>query len=268
MNLKKITSLVMLFSMLIMTYTGIMLFICPPGRIAHWAQWTMFGMTKEQFGQVHTTFMVLFILATILHVYYNFKPMVSYMKNKTKQFVFFTKDTMVALAISLVFFVGTLSEVAPFSSFLNFGEDIKNSWEKDYGTPPYSHAELSSFKSFVSKLGFDLNKSKEILNQNGISFKDTQSLSDIAKENDSSPQFIYELLKQNLKSEGKKEFTGLGKKNIKDVAKELKVSTNKFIAQLNSLGVKAKANDKFKTLAEDNDLSPIDILKKLGYIKE
>lgn len=269
MNLKKITSLTMLLTMILMTYTGIMLFIAPPGRIAHWANWEILGLTKEHYGALHTTFMVLFIVATLLHIYYNWKPMTSYMKNKAKEMIVFTKDMVVSLILVLLFFVGTIYEIAPFSSFLNFGDDIKNSWEKEYGTAPYSHAELSSFKSFCKKLGFDLQKSKNILNDNNIKLEDNQSLSQIAKENSVSPQFIYTLLKKNFEKDGQKiiQLTGLGKKKIDEVALVTGLNTQEFIAKLKSIGIEAKGSDKFKEKAEEYDMSPMDIMKKLGFKK-
>jgi len=269
MKLKKITSLTMLLSMLAMTYTGIILFITPAGRVANWANWQLLGLSKEQYGQIHSTFMVLFIIATILHVIYNWKPMTSYMKDKAKKMVVFTKDMIVAVSLFLVFLLGTIYEVSPFSNFLDFGEEIKDSWEKDYGTAPYSHAELSSLKSFCKKLDFDLEKSKEILKTNGFVFQEDQSLSQIAKVNKVSPKFIYDLLKMNFEKDGRKivELTGLGKKKVKDVALTLKISTQEFISQLKDLGIEANENDKFKQVAEKYDLSPMDVMEKLGYKK-
>lgn len=269
MNLKKITSLTMLLTMVIMTYTGIILFIAPPGRVAHWANWELLGLDKEEYGALHSTLMVLFIAATILHIYYNWKAITTYMKNKAKEMVVFTKDMVIAVLVTALFVVGTLSEVKPFSSFLMFGEDIKESWEKEYGTAPYSHAELSSFKSFCKKLGFDLEKSEEILKTNGIKYELDQSLSQIGKENGVSPQFIYNLLKKNFEKDGQKivELTGLGKKQVKDVAKTLGISTEEFLLKLQGLGIKAKADDKFKIAAENHDMSPMDIMVKLGYKK-
>ena len=151
MNLKKITSLTMLFAMIIMAFTGIILFIAPPGRIANWANWELFVLTKEQYGSLHSTMMVLFIVATILHLFYNWKPITSYMKTKSKQLVIFSKDLMAAFLITAIFVVGTLALKPPFSSFLDFGSDMKESWQKEYGTPPYSHAELSSLENFCKK---------------------------------------------------------------------------------------------------------------------
>ena len=47
---------------------------------------------------------------------------------------------IVATVLTVVFLIGTIYEVAPFSTFLEFGEGIKNSWEKQTTTAPYSHA--------------------------------------------------------------------------------------------------------------------------------
>lgn len=269
MSLKKITSLSILLSMLTMTYTGIILFITPPGRIANWANWKLLGLSKEQYGQIHSTFMVIFIIGIILHVYYNWKAITSYLKNQSKEFILFTKEMLVASVIFVFFIFGTIYEISPFSNFLKFGDDIKSSWERDYSTAPYSHAELSSIKNFAKKVSYDLEKVKEILNDNNIKFKVEQSLSFVGKENGVSPNFIYELLRKNLEKAGEKNIplTGLGKKTIKDVAQTLNLSSDEFISKLKTIGLNAKANDKFKDIAEDNDLSPIDVLKKLGFKK-
>lgn len=202
MSLKKITSLTMLLVMIIMSFSGIMLFIAPPGRVANWANWEIFGLTKELYGNIHSTFMVLFIFATLLHIFYNWKPLTNYLKNSAKEMIFFTKDMIVASLITLFFLIGTIYTISPFSNFLDFGDGIKASWEKEYGTAPYSHAELSSFKSFSNKMGYNLEESKKILISNNISFNEDKSLSQIAKENKVSPQFIYNILRKNFEKRG------------------------------------------------------------------
>lgn len=269
MKLKKITSLTMLLSMIVMTFTGVILFITPPGRVANWANWELFGLSKEQYGSIHSTFMVLFLIATILHVYYNWTPMTSYMKNKAKEMIVFTKDMMVSIVLFLLFLFGTIYEISPFSTFLNFGGEIKDSWEKEYGTAPYSHAELSSLKSFSSKLGFDLKEASKILRNNKLIFQEEQSLAQIAKVNSVSPKFIFDLLKVNFEKNGNKiiPLTGLGKKSVEDVASTIGISTNEFIQKLKALGITASADDKFKSVSEEYDLSPMDIMEKLGYKK-
>jgi len=271
MSLKKITSLTMMLTMIMMTYTGIILFITPPGRIAHWAQWKLLGMTKEQFASVHSTFMVLFILATILHVYYNWKPLTSYMKNQAKQMIVFTKEMVVAVLLTAVFLMGALYEFSPFSNFLNFGSEVKESWEKEYGTPPYSHAELSSLDEFLRKLDYDRVQSETILQHNSIAYTLKQSMEDIAKENGTSPQKIHALLRGKLGKKGtsqNKQLSGLGKKSIKSVAEAMGMTTEELIVKLRDLGIQAKEDDKFKVIVEEHDQSPSDVVKALGFRHE
>ncbi|XPV68701.1 MAG: DUF4405 domain-containing protein [Halarcobacter sp.] len=269
MSIKKITSLTMLLTMVIMTYTGIMLFIAPPGRVANWADWQIIGLSKEQYAQVHSTFMVLFIVFTLLHIYYNFKPMLSYMKNQAKQLVVFTKDMIISFLLVGIFLMGTLYNFSPFSDFLRMGDTIKNSWEKEYGTAPYSHAELDSLDKFSKKLGFDMIKVNEVLNSNNIEFLPSQSLIQISKNNKISPQFIYNILRKNLDKENKLiPLTGLGKKTVKEVAQTLNISFQEFKKQLNLLGIKNIEEDKkFKELLEEYDMSPMAVMQKLGYKK-
>jgi len=72
--MKKITSLSLGFSFLIMTYTGLMLFIVPHGRVAYWSDWHLFGLSKSQYGVLHTISIVSFLIFSTLHIYYNWKP--------------------------------------------------------------------------------------------------------------------------------------------------------------------------------------------------
>lgn len=267
MSLKKITSLTMLLSMILMTYTGIMLFISPPGRVAKWSNWEILGLGKEEYAQVHSTFMVLFIIATILHIYYNWKPMLSYMKNKAKVVVVFTKEMAVAFVITLVFLVGTLNEVSPFSTFIDFGEDIKNSWEQKYEKAPYSHAELDTLEEFALKVDFDLEKSLAILKSKNIEADEMDTLKDIAKNNNISAQKVFSILSEKQKVSVKKSdsLSGLGRKNISQIANDLGIETEELIAKLKVLGIDAKGEDKFKSLCESVGKTPKEVIEELGF---
>ncbi len=112
-------------------------------------------------------------------------------------------------------------------------------------------------------------KSEEILNSNNIKFERTQSLSYIGNENSVSPQFIFNLLKKNFEKDGKVTIvlTGMGKKTIFEVAQTLNLSTDEFILKLKALGIEANENDKFKKVVEKYDMSPMDVIEKLGYKK-
>jgi len=68
-----------------MVLTSIVLFIVPQGRVAYWADWRLWGLTKTDWGNIHINLGLLFLIALFVHIYYNWKPLISYLKNKAKQ---------------------------------------------------------------------------------------------------------------------------------------------------------------------------------------
>jgi hypothetical protein len=195
--------------------------------------------------------MALFIVTTLLHIYYNFKPMVSYMKNTMKKFVFFTKEMIVALGITLLFVTGTLFEVPPFSTFIEFGDGIKDSWAKKSDEPPYGHAEESTLIDFSQKTGYALQDVLRVLNEHNISAKDSQTLEAIAKQEEKPAKYIFALIQNALgASRSQNEISGLGRKTFAQVAKEININTEQFLKKLEDMGIKADKKDKFKSTIE------------------
>jgi len=68
-----------------MIVSGIILYIAPPGRIAKWTSIPIIGLEKYQWQALHTIFTFLFIIANGFHLFFNWKPFLSYLSNKRKQ---------------------------------------------------------------------------------------------------------------------------------------------------------------------------------------
>jgi len=101
MNMRKITSLTALISFVLLIVTSIILYIVPSGRVAYWAGYRLWGLDKVQWGNVHINLGFLLLIAIILHVYYNWTVMISYMKNKSKRLKIFTADFNISLIVTL-----------------------------------------------------------------------------------------------------------------------------------------------------------------------
>ena len=71
MNIRKISSLTATLSFILMLPTAIILYIVPQGRIAYWADWHLWGLTKTQWGAIHINLGLLFLITLSLHIYYN-----------------------------------------------------------------------------------------------------------------------------------------------------------------------------------------------------
>lgn len=125
---RKITSHSMLISFFIMSFTGIILFLAPSGKLARMVGWEFLGLDKHDYATLHITFMVLFLIFGIFHIYYNWKSFICYWQNRTKKVIVFTKEFIIALLIAIIFFIGTIYEISPFKEFIDLGHEIGENW--------------------------------------------------------------------------------------------------------------------------------------------
>lgn len=263
MNMRKITSLTMLISFVLLVLTSVLLYIVPQGRVAYWADWHFWGMSKTQWGNLHINLGFLFLLAGLLHIYYNWKPMVAYMKNRAKELKIFTPSFTVSLVLTLVVGVGTLLNIPPMSTVINFGNSIKDAAAEKYGEPPYGHAELSSLKLFAKQTDHDLDQAKELLNKAGIKFDgEEQTILEISKANNIAPKALADIMKPAKKQiEPGAPFpdtapAGFGRKTLAAVCTEYSLNIPTIVRELGKQGIKADPEKTFKEIAADNDMDP------------
>lgn len=113
MNIRRVTSLTALISFLLLILTSIILYIVPAGRVAYWSDWRLWGLSKTQWSDLHINLGVLFLLSIILHIYYNWKPIVTYLKNRAKKVVVVTGEFNIAMVITILILLGTYAMVPP-----------------------------------------------------------------------------------------------------------------------------------------------------------
>jgi len=270
----------LVWTLVVLFINSLVLYVVPEGRVAHWANWSFLGLTKQDWGAQHTTIGFLFLVAGLLHIYYNWKSIINYMKNKAKDFKFFSVANTVALVLTLGFVVGTYFHVPPMSIILNISEGFKDGAADKYGEPPYGRAEISSLKTFAKRVGIDLDKSMQLLKAAGVDVKGEQdTLKDIGKRSGKSPQEIYLLIKSAAKADnspgdiadgtGAKsagidafihaERTGLGRLTIEDLCEQYGLDANAILTGLSAQGINTSADKKLKEIAEVHETTPLDL---------
>jgi hypothetical protein len=171
------------------------MYIVPHGRVAYWANWKLWGLTKTDWGDIHINLGFLFLIALLLHIYYNWKPLIAYLKNKARQLTVFTPEFNIAALITIACVVGTYFSVPPFSWVITLNGQIKDNGTATYGESPYGHAELSSLQIFAKKMNLDLEKSMQYLETAGFPVDSPDmSLQAIADRYHRSPQQVYEVI--------------------------------------------------------------------------
>ncbi len=194
MKIRPFVSFNLIFSFIAMTFTGIVLFIVPYGRIAYWNSWTLFGLSKDQYSELHVAFMVVFLIFGLIHIYLNWKAIFGYLRTRTRLVCFMKKEFAAALLLNLFFFAGSLNYIEPFNSYFNMYNSVKNYWTEKLGEPPYGHAELSSLAKLCKKTGIDIDAAQKTLKIRKIKFDKKQTLKKIAEHNNMSPRDVYEII--------------------------------------------------------------------------
>ncbi len=284
MNMRKITSMTMVWSLIVLTFNSVVLYVVPEGRIANWADWRFWGLDKHDWSAQHTTVGFLFIFAGLLHIYYNWKALVAYLKNKAHKFTLFSAASTVGLVLTAVFVIGTYLNVPPMSTIVEFSEQIKEGAAKTYGDPPYGQAQSSSLKGFTSRLGLDLEKSRELLDEAGIPVTDDKEMIvDIAKRSGKTPQQIYEIIgSATFKGTAPAQTdehtpadqvdgmtapkSGMGKKTITELCEEIGQDCDMIIEGLKQRGMSVDPQQKLKDLAAENGTGPMQIYEAMVEI--
>ena len=265
-RLRKVVSLTAALSFLGLILTSIILYIVPQGRVAYWAGWKLWGLTKTQWTNLHINLGVLFVLAVLLHIYYNWKPMISYLKDTSKKIRIFTPNFNIAVAVTCVVILGTYFEIPPMSTVIEIGDKISQQANKRYGEPPYGHAELSSLKIFCKRVDLDLNSCLKRLREKGIKVESgKQTVREIARLNGITPQKLYELMKSGF-DEGRrtavlplKPSPGFAKYLLTEICQKYRLNLSEILHILSRNGIEARVEMNLKAIAEKNGVSPQDV---------
>ncbi len=279
---RSLISFLTLFGFFVMSLTGLVLFAMPEGRVAYWILWEFAWLSKTDWSNIHVLSSILFIVAGIFHIYFNWKPLLQYFKRKALKVVHARIELVVSSLLCLCIIVGAIQPFPPLSYLLEFKDWLKGVWvEEDDYEPPFGHAEMMPLRTFCIKMDIDTETATRELRTRGIQFDtDRETLEEIARVNDCSPMDIYLLIKQFEPAPEKQisytpesvevEFsgTGIGNRTLQSICERLGLDLETASARLKKAGLPENMESTLKSVAESADSQPIEILKVLlieGY---
>lgn len=274
---RSLTAFIVTWAFLILTVTGIVLYVVPQGRVAYWVHWSLLGMEKEQWSWVHLMFGGMFIISGVLHLYYNWKPFKKYFADRINGHFQPKREVFVATALTLFVFITAALNLPPSSWVIDLNEQIKSSWiTSPELEPPFGHAEEASLAGISKKMGLDVDAGLAALRGAGIQFNGSSDrLEDVARRNQITPMEVYELLLPHKKVmvprlkkepltaaeiEAKYSGTGLGRKTVAEVSKEIGTPLQSSLSMLKAAGIEAKAEEKMRAVAERSQRTPVELL--------
>lgn len=263
------------WSFLVLTLTGIVLYIVPQGRIAYWIHWSLAGMEKEQWAWVHMMFGGVFIFTGALHLYYNWKPFKTYLASRVKGHLELKREIFIATGLTLIIFAVSVSDLPPASWIIDLNERIKAAWVTSPELePPFGHAEQVSLAGMSRRMDLDLDQAIQALEAEGIAFggkRDT--LEEIARANRTTPMAIYAIIRRHKAEaeplatpqtveqiEARYAGTGLGRKKLAEVCVQVGIGENDCLQRLARAGLSARADEITKDVAARYERNPIDLV--------
>ncbi len=276
-NGRAFTSLCSLAGFILLSITGIILYIVPHGRVAYWSRWNLFGLEKDQWGNIHIFSGLLFLVAGGFHLYYNWKPLIKYLSRKIETGLRYQRELLLSCLILFWIALSGIWSLPPLTYVADIGEAIKNSWvTAPELEPPFGHAELVSLKTLCKKQGIPLDQAMAELRTAGFKVNTPKNtLAEIAVTKDVSGMKVYGVIKK-LEPTSKamapgmawtvdkieKTFagSGLGRKTIGQIIKDLGLDHKTTHQRLKKGGIKALDDHKIKELADQYNSTPIKIL--------
>ena len=282
-NNRALTSLLSMVGFLIMSLTGLVLYVVPHGRIAYWVEWKFLGLTKEQWGDIHVLSMFLFLGAISFHIYFNWRPLIGYLKSRARKRLGARREFLVSLIVAIFFVVSGILELKPLGYLLDLEAGIKNSWiEGPDDEPPFGHAELLRLKALCRKSNIPLAEAIRTLKEKGlVGVEAGKPLVELARENGLSPRDVFRLIQHlevtppvaqpqgaaGMTVEFVEETfagTGLGRKTMADIAAQVAADPAQIEERLKRKGITYEADQSLKQIATGNDLpTPLDVLKAM-----
>jgi len=274
MELRKITSLTALLSFVCMVVTSLVLYIVPQGRVAYWADWTLLGLDKTRWGDLHINMGLLFLVSLGLHIYYNWKAILAYLKDRARRMRIFTPDFNAALVLTLAMLAGTLLAVPPFDWPLMLNAHFKDAAAAKYGEPPYGHAELSTLRQLARRTDLDLPAAVAALKAAGIRFDGEQAtLQEIALQNGRSPQAIFRIMQNAAAPDPRQGLPanpppGTGSKTLAALCQTHALPVAELTQTLQDGGLDIHPELTIKEIGANNGLSPMAVYEAIREAAE
>jgi hypothetical protein len=255
-----VATFMLVMALLVEIVSGVVLYITPPGRYAHWTNWTLWGLSKEGWGAMHTIFGYLLLIIIAGHLYYNWKVIVAFVWSKVRHSFNLKRELAVATVITLAVLLGTVWNVAPFSTVMNFGEKAKRSWEQKDPTYARGRGRGFVFPSFA----LPKEDGRYYTPNSGSSY--VQNSVPITADNRGN----------GFRGKGRNAFSpavahaetmpsvqrgGLGRKTLDMLFLDSGIPMDEGLSRLKSQGIEAKLTDTVRDLANRSGKRPSEIIQ-------
>jgi hypothetical protein len=194
-RLHRFVTNLLLLSFAISGVSGVVLFFRPEGSLARWLGWSVIGLDKKQWEAVHLVFVVALLLTAVVHVWYNWRPLVAYLRataTSVTRFAVPSRELLAAAAVMLVVFGATLLERPPMSGLVGLRTAMKDGALRTRVLPPTSDADRLTVGELCGRTAMSVPEAIANARAHGIAVSGPSvTLGAVGRENGRSPEAVY-----------------------------------------------------------------------------
>jgi hypothetical protein len=261
---KVLISLLLTLSFLSASLSGILLYFSPRGRIANWTDWSILGLTKEGWTDIHITAVALMLVTGLLHLFWiNWKVFLTYLSKATSGPLRYPRELILSVLLFVLISVGTLVPIPGVDALLVVRDSILDSFEVEKNLPPVAHAEELTLRQAAADLyEKQIDDILQRLDDLGWPAEADQTLDEIAERHGTTPQIIHEELLRQPAVQGSG--AGYGRMTLKALAESAGLELGPLLDRAAELGASGLTGDEVvKNVAESLGMAPYDLLPKL-----
>ncbi len=260
---RRMTSLCLLVSGFLLLITSLVLYIEPHGRVAYWSNWSLLGLSKQQWDAMHINVGLLFLVSGVVHSVLNWRFIVDYSVRSVRR----GSALPLGAALVLTAYVAAASvvNIFPANLVMDFNKYVK-SWQSDrLGEPPFGHAELVPLGQLARFSGVPVENAIRALREAGVKgVTRSKNLKSLALENRTTPQRLFEILLSS-KKEGAAGLPplpppGTGKLSLSQICVKYRVNCGEIMERLSGRGLKVEGEiDTLEAIAGRNGITPMEV---------
>ena len=125
---RAIVSLIVTGSFAALLVTGVVLFIEPHGNFAYRSGWTLWGLGKDGWDDLHQMSGLLLLVSGLWHLVYNGRPLLRHLRTVGAAAARPSRELLIAAAIVLLLLVATAWRPAALSYLSELSETAKRAW--------------------------------------------------------------------------------------------------------------------------------------------
>lgn len=245
------------FSFLFILVTGVVLYFAPAGRVSRWIGWEFSGFNLTAWEALHTIFSYVFIGFALVHLLvFNWKAFYNYLKKRSKKGIHRRRELFWAAIVTVIIFFGTLFNIPPFGSVMDFGNFLSGKWGSLTVPAPFPHTEKLTLIELSERIPFlFVDDAMQRLDNAGIRIESSeQTLGDIGALNSLAPVEVYEVIMgDSLLAAG---YTKPADLTVREYAGWLEISSEELLLILNNSGIIPLENELFRDLAKRYQTTP------------